>query len=99
MECRKDSKFCFRLIDAVMAKSLLRVVYIECRFAIDIGCERPFETRGIHFEVYETLEHLCLCCTPREELHEVLQDISRHRNSYDHLIIEVFIVVIRTIPF
>jgi G3E family GTPase len=37
-------------------------------------------------DVFETLEHLCLCCTPREELEEVLEAVSQAQ--FDHIIIE-----------
>ena len=46
------------------------IVYISSRMAIEYG----LPTAGT-LEAFETLEHLCLCCSPREELDELLEHL------------------------
>lgn len=53
------------------------VVVVRALFAVQIGCEpsRPLPGTTV-VEVAESQEHLCLCCTPRDELRDVLVQLA-----------------------
>lgn len=69
-----------------------RIAYLECRFAVDIGCDSLVRhcRHKSHFEAFETLEHLCLCCSPRDEFHEVIESLAGLGASqrFDRIIVE-----------
>lgn len=83
-----------RLIESMLrnrSSSPSRVAVIECRFAVEIGCETVYRWEDwcvLHVEAMETQEHLCICCTPREEFLDALRGIASMRSSLDHLVIE-----------
>lgn len=57
------------------------VCHLVCRYAGEVGCQ----AEG-HVEAFETLEHLCLCCCPREELEEQLRRLPRQQ--WSRLVVE-----------
>ncbi len=71
-----------------------RVAVVQMRFAVEIGCEESLELGSLasvveRDDAFETLEHLCMCCNPREELEIVLEGLaSRESERFDRLVIE-----------
>ena len=71
--------------------SFLRVAVVKMRFAVEIGCvEEDVDDCSLAewIDAFETQEHLCLCCNPREDFELVLEQLSQRSQNFDRLIVE-----------
>jgi G3E family GTPase len=67
----------------------VRLAVIRMRFAVEIGYEEDtLDDRVEWFDAFETLEHLCLCCNPREEFEDVLGKLAERAHLFDRVVVE-----------
>lgn len=68
-----------------------RIVVVKMRFAVEIGCEEESAddvALADWIDAFETQEHLCLCCNPREEFVEVLESLAQRTHLLERVVVE-----------